>query len=208
MVFYWSLSDSNSPHVSRTFLSILVVLNNTVVWMVSSCPPTSKSSSPFSNPLVTVPKAPITIGIIVTCMFHSFSNSLARSRYLSFFSHSFSFILWSAGTAKSTILQVLFFFFFDYNCLVFWPRLVDSFVWYYYYYYYYYYYNYYYYYSLIRAFYISVSRWFFTGVWVTASLFKSPGFFLVFWPFSIMLSFEWSPLIRQFPSPPVPLVIL
>ena len=28
--------------------------------------------------------------------------------YLSFFSHSFSFILWSAGTAKSTILQVLF----------------------------------------------------------------------------------------------------
>ena len=42
-------------------------------------------------------------------MFHSFFNSLARSRYLSFFSHSFSFILWSAGTAKSTILQVLFF---------------------------------------------------------------------------------------------------
>ena len=40
--------------------------------MVSTCPPTSKSSSPFSNPLVTVPKAPITIGIIVTCMFHSF----------------------------------------------------------------------------------------------------------------------------------------
>ena len=42
-------------------------------------------------------------------MFHSFFNSLARSRYLSFFLHSFSFILWSAGTAKSTILQVLFF---------------------------------------------------------------------------------------------------
>ena len=42
-------------------------------------------------------------------MFQSFFNSLARSRYLSFFSHSFSFILWSAETAKSTILQVLFF---------------------------------------------------------------------------------------------------
>ena len=77
--------------------------------MVSTRPPTSKSSSPFSNPLVTVPNAPITIGIIVTCMFHSFFNSLARSRYLSLFSHSFSFTLWSAGTAKSTILQVLFF---------------------------------------------------------------------------------------------------
>ena len=109
MVFHWNLSDSKSPQVSRTLLSILAVLNNVVVWMVSARPPTSKSSSPFSNPLVTVPNAPITIGIIVTCMFHSFFNSLARSRYLSLFSHSFSFILWSAETAESTILQVLFF---------------------------------------------------------------------------------------------------
>ena len=109
MVFHRSLGDSKSPQVSKTLLSILPVLNNAVVWMVSSCPLTSKSSSPFSNPLVTVPNAPITICIIVTCMFHSFFNSLARSRYLSFFSHSFSFILWSAGTAMSTILQVLFF---------------------------------------------------------------------------------------------------
>ena len=72
MVFHWSLSDSKSPQVSTTLLSILAVLNNAVVWMVSTCPPTSKSSSPFSNPLLTVPNAPITIGIIFTCMFHSF----------------------------------------------------------------------------------------------------------------------------------------
>ena len=109
MVFHWSLSDSKSPQVSRTLLSILAVLNNALVWMVSTRPPTSKYSSPSDNPLVTVPKARITICIIVTFMFHSFFNSLARSRYLSFFSHSFSFILWSAGTAKSTILQVLLF---------------------------------------------------------------------------------------------------
>ena len=108
--FFTGVSDIKSPQVSRILLSILAVLNNVVVWMVSTRPPTSKFSSPFSNPLVTVPNAPITIGIIVTCMFHSFFNSLARSRYLSFFLHSFSFILWSAGTAKSTILQVLFFF--------------------------------------------------------------------------------------------------
>ena len=95
MVFHWSLSDSKSPEVSMTLLSILAVLNNVVFWMVSTRPSTSKSFSPFSNPLFTVPNAPITIGIIVTCMFHSFFNSLARSRYLSFFSHSFSFILWS-----------------------------------------------------------------------------------------------------------------
>ena len=56
-----------------------------------------------------MPKAPITIGVIITFMFHSFFNSLARSRYSSFFSYSFSFIKWSAGTAKSTILQVLLF---------------------------------------------------------------------------------------------------
>ena len=133
MVFHWSLSDSKSPQVSRTLLSILAVLNNAVVWTVSTRPPTSKSSCPFSNLFVTVPNAPITIGIIVTCTFHSFSNSLARSRYLSLFSHSFSFILWSAGTAKSTILQVLFFFV-DYYlfllllffCEFFTPAFVDG----------------------------------------------------------------------------------
>ena len=37
-------------------------------------------------------------------------SSRASSRYLSFFSLSFRFILWSAETAKSTILQILFFF--------------------------------------------------------------------------------------------------
>ena len=110
MVFHWSLSDNKSPQVSRTRLRILAVLSNAVVWIVSTRPPTSKSSRPFNNPLVFVPNVPITIGTIVTFMFHSFFNSLARSRYLSFFSLSFRFFLWSAGTAKSTILQILFFF--------------------------------------------------------------------------------------------------
>ena len=86
MVFHWSLSDSKSPQVSRTRLRILAVLSNAVVWIVSTRPPTSKSSRPFNNPLVIGPKAPITIGTIVTFMFHSFFNSQARSRYLSFFS--------------------------------------------------------------------------------------------------------------------------
>ena len=108
MVFHWSLSDSKSPQVSRTRLRILAVLSNAVVWIVSVRPPISKSSRPFNNPLVIVPNAPITIGTIVTFMFHSFFNSLARSRYLSFFSHSFRFILWSARTEKSTILQIFF----------------------------------------------------------------------------------------------------
>ena len=105
MVFHWGLSDSKSPQVNRTLFSILAVHKNAVVWMA----PTSKFSSPFNNHLVTVPNAPITIGIIFTFMFLS---SLAKSRYLSFFSLSFNFILWSTRTAKSTILQVLSFFFF------------------------------------------------------------------------------------------------
>ena len=54
-------------------------------------------------------EALITIGIIVTFMFLSFFNSLARSRYLSLFSHCFNFNLLSAVTAKFTFLQVLSF---------------------------------------------------------------------------------------------------
>ena len=54
MIFYWSLSESKSPQVSRTLLSILAVLNNPVVWMVSTRPPTSNSSSPFSNPIIII----------------------------------------------------------------------------------------------------------------------------------------------------------
>ena len=34
-------------------------LSNVVVWIVSTCPPISKSSRPFNNPFVTVPNAPI-----------------------------------------------------------------------------------------------------------------------------------------------------
>ena len=122
MVFHWRLSDSKSPQVSRTLFSILAVFSNVVVWMVSTRPPTSKSSSPFNNPWVTVPKAPITMCIIVTFMFHRFFNSLARSRYLSLFSHSFSFILWSAGTAKSMLLQIFLFLF----CFVFLSIIMRS----------------------------------------------------------------------------------
>ena len=120
MVFHWSLSVSKSPQVSTTLFCILADLNHGVLWMISTRLIISKSTSPFTNPLVTVPRAPIAIGTTVTFMFHCccFSSSLSRSRYLFFFLLSFSFQLRSAGTAKSTILLGL----------VFWPRLDDSFV--------------------------------------------------------------------------------
>ena len=70
MAFHRNLRDSKSPQVSRTLLRIWADLNNAIVWMDSTL--ISKSSSPFINLLVTVPRAPITIGIIVTFIFHSF----------------------------------------------------------------------------------------------------------------------------------------
>ena len=103
---------------------------------------------------------------------------------------SFNFILWSAGT-KSSIRQVLFSFLLIITRPSCQTEIIIIIIL-----------------SLELSFHISVSRWFFTGVLVTASLLKSPGLFLVFWPSSIMLSFGWSPLVRQLPSPLVPLVIL
>ena len=102
MIFHWRLSDSKSPQVSRTFLSILAIFYNAVVWMVSTRPPTSKSSRAFNNPLVTVPKAPITIGIIFQpgqqsrqfCRFSFFLLIIIRSGLL-------AEIRWSVCISKS-----------------------------------------------------------------------------------------------------------
>ena len=123
MVFHWSLNDIKSLQDSKTLLSILADVNNSVVWMVTTRPPIFKSSSPLTKPFDIVPSTPITIGITVTFVLHSFFSSLARSTYVSFFWFSFIFTPRSAGTATSTIRQVLFsfffflffFFFFDYH---------------------------------------------------------------------------------------------
>ena len=110
MVFDRSLSDSNYPQVSRTLLIILADLNNVVVEMVSTRPPISKSSSPINNPLVTVTKAPITIGIVVTFIFHSFFNFLARSWYLSFSSLFLFYSVVSRNSKVHNFASSLFFF--------------------------------------------------------------------------------------------------
>ena len=105
MVFHWTLSGIKSPQVSRTILGGL--------WMVSTRTLISNFFKLFSNPLVTVPSAPIIIGIIVTFMFHSFFFTfLARSRHLRFFSLSFNFTPWSAGNPCPQFDRFFFFFFF------------------------------------------------------------------------------------------------
>ena len=121
MVFHWSLSDSKSPQVSRTLLSILTVLNNAVIGMVSTRPLTSKSSSLFNNHLVTEPKAPITIGIIVTFMFHSFFSIPYLATYPSFQFYS----VVSRDSKVDNFASSLFFCWLLLGLLVFWPRLVD-----------------------------------------------------------------------------------
>ena len=65
MFFHCSLSDSKSPQVSRTRFKILAVHINAVIWIVFTRPPTSKSSRPFNNPFVFVPKVPISIIIFI-----------------------------------------------------------------------------------------------------------------------------------------------
>ena len=50
MDFHWRLRDSKSSQVSRSLLSILAILDNDVVRMVSTDPLIAKSSSPFTNP--------------------------------------------------------------------------------------------------------------------------------------------------------------
>ena len=54
----------------------------------------------------------------------------------------------------------------------------------------------------------SINRWSFTGVWVIASLLKSPELFSVFWPILTVLSFGWSPLVLLFSVLPVHLLLV
>ena len=153
--FHWSLRDSKSPQVPWTPLIILAVLSNVVVWMNSTRPPTSKSSSPFSNPLVTVRNAPITNDTTVTCMllecFHwslSYSkSSQVTSTILSILADLNRVVVWMVSTRPFTHKSASLF----YKLLVTVPRVLI------------YHYYYYYYYSL-RAFHTSVSWWSFRRV--------------------------------------------
>ena len=108
--------------------------------------------------------------------FVCFFSPLARSRYLSFFlffSFSFNFTLWATN---STILQVLFFLFFSYFFCVdyykVWSSGLD-------------------YYSL-RVFHTCISWWFFTGIWVTASLLKSLRLHYYYYYYSLIRAFHIS----------------
>ena len=120
MVFHWSLSDSKCTQVSRTRLKILAVLSNAVVWIVSTRPPTSKSSRPFNSHLVIVPDAPITIGTIVTFMFHYSCEIFSHQRKVKVFQGSLSDS--KISQVSSTILCILA----DLNNAVIWMVSIRS----------------------------------------------------------------------------------
>ena len=119
VIFYWSLSDDKFPQVSKTLLSILTNLNNAVVSTVSTHHIIFKSSSPCTDPLVTVPRALITIGIILTLMFHGFLIPLQGPGTYS--SVCILLILLSdqlrQQSPQSCNFSSLFFFFVDYTGL-------------------------------------------------------------------------------------------
>ena len=113
------LSDNKSTQVSRILLSILVDLNNSLALI-------SKSSCPYTNLLVTVPRAPITIGITVTFIFYGFFVLMqGLGTYLYFCFPSF---LPSDQPEQRSLLQQVFIFLWFSLGLVVQPRLFVPFL--------------------------------------------------------------------------------
>ena len=91
--------------------------------MVSTRPRTSKSSKPFDNTLVTVQKAPITIGIIVTCMFHSFFQFSSKVEVLIFL---FTFFQFCSLVNRDSIIIIIIIIIIH-SLELFWSALADDF---------------------------------------------------------------------------------
>ena len=92
-----------------------------VVWIVSTHPLISKSSSLYTNPLVTVLRAPSTIGITVTFMFHRIFQF--RSKVFIFLSAFFPF--YSVVSRNNKVHNSVSSLFLSFQGLVVWPRLGD-----------------------------------------------------------------------------------
>ena len=99
MIFHRCLSNSQSPQVPWTLLSILTNLKNALVWMVLISPLIPNLLSPLSKPLGTILSTVITIDITVNLMFLSFFRSLTKYKY-TLFSLSLILTLWLGGISK------------------------------------------------------------------------------------------------------------
>ena len=108
MVFHWSLSDSKSPQFSGTRLRILAVLSNAVVWIVSTCQPTSKSSRPFNNPFVIVPLLLLLLLLLLGWTFYfTYYNDGYKFWYSVFFLFYFElFMILHRGICSKNVLKM------------------------------------------------------------------------------------------------------
>ena len=126
--FGWGLGDSKLPQVFRILLRILADLNNAVIWMVSSHPLISKSSSSSTNTLVIVPRVAFKTGNTVSFMFHNFLQFPSKVVVLIFLLAFFQFYFVVYWDKKFfTIMQVLLFCWLSLSQVI-WPRLGDPFV--------------------------------------------------------------------------------
>ena len=106
MVFLWGLNDSNPPRVFKILLSIPADFNSVVIWVFSILPLISSSSSlPGSWEQFQVPQ--LQLSPFLTSCSSAFS-ALRQGLSSCLVFRLLLFSMWSAGTAKSTIWQVLF----------------------------------------------------------------------------------------------------
>ena len=124
MGFQWSLNDRKSPQVSRTLLGIMVDLDNAIIWIISTFPLISKSTSPFTNPLEIILSALITIHIIITFIFSSIFQLSSKVYVLISLFTFFQFFSVIRRDGYSSIRQIFFFSWLS-QSLVVWPRLGD-----------------------------------------------------------------------------------
>ena len=100
--FYYNVGLSLKSEWQQVSFDLLNSLNNladiksTMIWMPSFIPLISCLPNFLYQLLWTILRASTTIGFNITYMFmfHCFFNSLLRSMYLFFFSHSFIFTQW------------------------------------------------------------------------------------------------------------------
>ena len=125
MIFHWSLSDSKSPGLLSVFwpISTMIEFELSSLVLLFPCPPVPVRILSW---LYRTFQTQLVLSLSSSLVFFS---SLARFKYISLFSLSFSLTLWSAGTAKSTICRLSFFFKYWLSLgLIVYLRLGDLFV--------------------------------------------------------------------------------
>ena len=206
MFFHWSLSDSKSPLVSRTLLSIMAVFNNLLVWIVSSRPLISKSSNPFNNPLMTTKSTkhnwynchfhvqqffqfPSKVEVLILLfIFLQFYLAVSRDSKIHNFPNSLFFVdyylfiyifllEWSLSDSSSPqFSKSLLYILADFNSAVVWIVSILS--------------------LIFCSHYIILFAW----IWVTSSLLRSPEVFDVSYPILTVLWSRWPWFTLNYPA--------